>query len=69
MEIGCSGFDEVDEGRFCLVLSGEGSTGEKVIEVLEKMVVGGERFGGYGERDRTSTLNSFNFRVVVCETC
>ena len=38
--IGCSRFDEVDEGRLCLVLIGEGSTGEKVIEVLEKMVVG-----------------------------
>ena len=40
MNIGCSGFDEVDEGRFCLVLFGEGSTGDKVIDVLEKMVVG-----------------------------
>ena len=35
-----SGFDEVNEGCFCLVLVGEGSTGEKVIEVLEKMVIG-----------------------------
>ena len=35
----CSEFDEVDEGCFCLVLIGEGSTGEKVIEVLENMVV------------------------------
>ena len=32
MKIGYSGLDEVDEGRFCLVLIGEGSTGEKVIE-------------------------------------
>ena len=36
----CSGVDEVDEGCFCLVLIGEVSIGEKVIEVLEKMVVG-----------------------------
>ena len=40
MKVGCSGFVEVDERRFCLVLIGEGSTGEKVIEVLENMVVG-----------------------------
>ena len=40
IKIECLGFDEVDEGRFCLVLIGEDSTGEEVIEVLEKMVVG-----------------------------
>ena len=40
IKIGCLEFDEVDEGRFCLVLIGEGSTGEKVIEVLTKMEVG-----------------------------
>ena len=36
----CLGFDEVDEGRFCLVRIGKNSIGEKVFEVLEKMVVG-----------------------------
>ena len=46
-----SGFDEVDDARFCLVLIGEGSTGVKVTEVLEKMVVGlarglGDMVGG-----------------------
>ena len=40
MKIWCSGFGEVDEARFCLYLIGEGSTGEKVIEVIEKVVVG-----------------------------
>ena len=40
IKIGGSGFDEVEEDRFCLVLIGEGSPGEKVIEVFEKMVVG-----------------------------
>ena len=40
IKIGCSGFDEVNKSRFCLVLIGEGSTGEKVIEVLEKTVAG-----------------------------
>ena len=30
----------IGEGRFCLVLIVESSTVEKVIEVLEKMVVG-----------------------------
>ena len=40
IKIGSSGFDEVDECRFSLVLIGEGSTGEKVTEVLEKIVVG-----------------------------
>ena len=40
IKFGCSGFDEVDEGRFCQVLIGEGSRGEKVIYVLEKMVIG-----------------------------
>ena len=39
IKIGCSEFDEVDEGRFCLVLIEEGSSGEKVIDVLEKTVV------------------------------
>ena len=40
IKIVCSGVDEVDEGCFCLVLIGEVSICEKVIEVLEKMVVG-----------------------------
>ena len=40
IKIECSGFDNVDEDHFCLVLIGEGSTTEKVIEVLEKVVVG-----------------------------
>ena len=48
IKIGCSGFDEVGEGRFSLVLIGEGSTGEKVIEVLEKMVVGWRGVWGVG---------------------
>ena len=46
MKIGCSGFDEVDEDRFCLVLIGEGFTGEKVIQVLEKMAVGWQEVWG-----------------------
>ena len=40
VKIWCSGFDEVDEGRFCPVLIDGGSTGERVIEVVEKVVVG-----------------------------
>ena len=41
--MGCSGFDETNsapEWRFCLVPIGKGYTGQRVIEVLEKMVVG-----------------------------
>lgn len=37
--------DEVGEGRFCLVLNGEGSTGNQVLEVLEKLVVGSRKRG------------------------
>ena len=71
MKIGCSGFDEVDEDRFRPVLIDEGSTGEKVIEVLEKMevVVCWREIWGVWCVRQNLTLNLFNFRAMICETC